>query len=221
MKKTFITLIALCGLAMGEDITYDYNGDFSWGADQALTFTFDGASPFSISDLESTHSYKNVSTEGYTGTYSPDVNVGYGGTWTLTFNLNNTTDEAITLTGISVDLYMFNGSGTIQPSNTQRSITLTLGEDVTGSASMTHNSTTEDGSVETYALDMKNHVEIAAGSSIAITLTAARQETETLGTFVGLTGATFSTSTQSIPEPATVTLSLLALCGLAARRRRQ
>ncbi len=70
---------------------------------------------------------------------------------------------------------------------------------------------------------------LAAGESISFDVTAANSTlfSCTRGTYAGIKQLTFNGSVASastgdaIPEPATATLSLLALAGLAARRRRK
>ena len=64
---------------------------------------------------------------------------------------------------------------------------------------------------------------VAAGE-IGITFKTAEGEQielDTASTNVSFTNGTFSILTASVPEPTTATLSLLALAGLAARRRRK
>ena len=60
-----------------------------------------------------------------------------------------------------------------------------------------------------------NYITLTAGASRDLALVVSKVSGN--GSFVGLTGASFAV----IPEPATATLSLLALAGLAARRRRK
>lgn len=67
---------------------------------------------------------------------------------------------------------------------------------------------------------------IQAGDTVTLTVTAAHDPEYNDGHYVGLAAARFNVtvpepSEPAIPEPATATLSLLALAALAARRRRK
>ncbi|MCQ2371516.1 MAG: hypothetical protein MJ058_05620 [Akkermansia sp.] len=58
--------------------------------------------------------------------FAPDTNVGTGGTWTLTFSIKNTTDHAVTLDSLLLDVSMYNASGSAQSSSTIRTVDFTL-----------------------------------------------------------------------------------------------
>ena len=58
--------------------------------------------------------------------FAPDTNVGTGGTWTLTFSIKNTTDHAVTLNSLLLDVSMYNASGSAQSSSTIRTVDFTL-----------------------------------------------------------------------------------------------
>ena len=60
---------------------------------------------------------------------------------------------------------------------------------------------------------------LGANSTVTVTIDAAKAPNETDGFYVALQGG--SISYQVTPEPTTATLSLLALAGLCARRRRK
>lgn len=222
MKKTLITLMALGSVALA-GVDGDWTGTFSWGADAPLTFTFtdeNGAalnSPLSIT-LTPDKDYKVAN--AHVGVYSPDTNVGSGNPWALTWTLTNVSNEALDITGMSVDVILYDSNGNQQPDQTTRALTLTLTGGIEGAVSFI----SWNGVEKTYTLDFsKDSYYLEAGKSLTMTLTAAKDESYSdtaeymKGTYVGLTGATFTL----IPEPATATLSLLALCGLAARRRRR
>lgn len=229
MKKTLITLLSLAGVAMA-GVDGNWAGNFSWGSGETpLTFTFtDGNSPLTIDSVSAvmtavpsdadptpeavTAVYKTTTYQA--GTFTPDVNVGDGGTWTLTLNFTNNSTERMDITAITLGVFSFTGGGVSQGNDTERPIIITMSGAMTGIT----NHTTKGagtGSLEQVGLVMDDTLTLEAGASIALNFNV--KENNTLGTFVGLTGATFSI----IPEPATATLSLLALCGLAARRRRQ
>ena len=58
--------------------------------------------------------------------FAPDTNVGTGGTWTLTFSIKNTTDHAVTLDSLLLDVSMYNASGSAQSSSTIRTVDFAL-----------------------------------------------------------------------------------------------
>lgn len=223
MKKTIITLLALSGIAAAatETETKQYSGDFAWGTGATPTLTLTN-SPLTIT-LSTTEAYKNTSY--LQGSFTPDSNVGNGDPWALSFVITNTGGTDITLTALEFGLFSFNAGGTTQSTYTDRSITLTLSGDLTGTTNYTVKGNA-DGSLANMSLTLANTPTIAAGESIRFNLDVARAATETLGTFVGLDSATLTTQvevtqTETVPEPTTATLSLLALAALAARRRRR
>lgn len=202
MKKTLIALVAMAGMAFGaaEDhlaidasfTTAPSNAGNFWSADYVLTFTL--AADYSLEHGGSVVAF-------YRGSAVND-NYGY---------------NAITLGGTNDALTLTIGRG--RANNTVANGT---GIDVNTTFSyqdkVTFTTTIERG-VE-YTLSV-------AGASGAMTPTLAWgvDGTETAaaynGNMNGNAAVTYAVNTEYIPEPATATLSLLALAGLAARRRRK
>ena len=58
--------------------------------------------------------------------FAPDTNVGTGNTWTLTFSIKNTTDHAVTLDSLLLDVSMYNSGGSAQSSSTIRTVDFAL-----------------------------------------------------------------------------------------------
>ena len=138
--------------------------------------------------------------------------------WALTFTLTNTSAVGLTVNSLGLSGLTARAlDGTYQGSSRTISFTLTSG-DVTlatnqrvalaDSTSTGNHSTTLDFS--------SNALTLGANESVQLTLTASNSNANTL---VGLSG--MSVGYASVPEPATATLSLLALAGLCARRRRK
>lgn len=164
--------------------------------------------------LSTTESYK--STTYQPGTFTPDTNVGSGDDWTLNFKVRNNGEEAITISDITLGVFSFTSVGVSQGNSTSRPIILTLSGDITGVTNYTTEGTNATaGSLAPVKLTLASDVDIDAGKSISFALNV--KENNALGTYIGLASATVAI----IPEPATATLSLLALCGLAVRRRRR
>lgn len=221
MKKSIIALIALAGMATATD---KYSGDFAWGSDNTpLTFTFETGSPFTIESLTCDKTYK--STNVHSETLTPDINIGNtaGASWTLSFTLTNTSTEAIHIKGLELEVFLFNGGGNAQSAdNFARPITLTLATE--GTTLVTQEVATAGGATAWESKPVLSLVNgqgdwyvMEAGDSIDLTLTVTNAQTgDFKGTFVGMTGASVV-----VPEPTTATLSLLALAGLAVRRRRK
>lgn len=237
MKKTIITLLALAGVASA-----DYTGSFSWGAQQGAAFTFEGTDAIALileGGSSITAGYKTASS--YPGTFTPNVNVGGatpntdGTPWTLDFAIVNYSGRELTINAITFDAFAFNGQGGPQTADTlTRDIVFSLTGATT--ASTTHSfanvdtDPTKEG-IEQYNWDTNPTLTFDApvvigaedGSSARFTLKVSELNTASNGCFIGLTGATLVTPapTPAVPEPTTATLSLLALAGLAARRRRK
>ena len=141
---------------------------------------------------------------------SPNVNVGTGGTWTLT--LSFTVTEDVTIDSIALNLFTFNGSNQSQnsnrkgayitPSGAQKASVETLGQ--RGGSS---------GVREESSLDKA--VTLTAGETYSMELSLSRGA-ETNGYFVGLGAIELNT----VPEPATASLGLAGLTVLLLRRRR-
>ncbi len=233
MKKTLITLLALAGVAAAdttEAITL-------WDTGFSVTTTGDNAGQWTLSDedkalltssdwvLKKADGSALLSTTTNASELRPNTNVGSAQGWSLDFTLTNTSTEAITLTSLTFDTLIFAGSGVYQGLNTDRDFvfTLTCGDVTlnTGNLTIGGNTTnTPTNGVVTFTLDTA--VELAANESIALGLDVAKG-TSNPGCFLGLKSISASGTTigETIPEPTTATLSLLALAGLAARRRRK
>ena len=228
---------------MSSAYAWDVTGNLSWPdkTGNNLTYTeVKEVKEIAITDVYSDTAFKQVKywdptggdngqgalTNEWSG-FTPDVNVGNGGSWTLTFTIQNLHEtDVMTLNSVTLQAVLFDSAGKFQPNDTKRNITFTLGVqggETIGSKAQVLDGTgdkTDSGRAEnlnTVVIDLKNPLEIAAKDFVTLTLTANRTNAGVQGTFVGLKGASF----QLIPEPTTATLSLLALAGLAVRRRRQ
>ena len=245
MKKTLITLLALAGVAVAADVQSGFTTTFSncaqsdatavtltntWILPDASTNTITG----SITSLTKTGTSESVSlkTSGdiaQNATYfTPDSNVGSGSPWTTTITYSNVDWTALNgIHGITLDLVMYNSSGGKQGSGTNGStwsgdvsFTVTLANNGTEIGKFTGNvfeqmpdSKGWDEAVKTITLSGDN-VDVSALTG-DLSVTIALTETLNNGCYFGVESITY------IPEPATATLSLLALCGLATRRRRK
>ena len=207
MKKTLIALMALAGVAMGavvEDhlaIEAEFTtipvatGDF-WASDYVLTFTL-----------------------------AQDYTLQHGGSVVAFYRGNAINDS--------------HGYNAITLGGTNDALTLTVGR---GRVNNTLNNATGIGANTTMAFQDSVTFEatIVKGVEYTLSVTGGNQamtptltwtdaelgvQTETLasykGNMNGKAALTYVVNTEMIPEPATATLSLLALAGLAARRRRK
>ena len=218
-----IALLALTGVASA-----DYSGSFSWTTGEIPAFMFDNAPDglyLMVDEVKVNSSATSTpkTNEVYPGTVTPDVNVGDGGTWSMGFSIINWGTETLTLKSITLDAFAFNSGGKAQSSDTlDRDIVfaLTGAAEVSVVHSFTNINTTQDGMNwdSNPTLTFAAPLEIAEGDFARFVLTVS--EDDSVGCFIGLTGATLVTPTAAVPEPTTATLSLLALAGLAARRRR-
>lgn len=150
----------------------------------------------------------------------PNTNVGTAQGWSLALTLTNNTSEAVTINSLTLDTIIYNSDGVYQGLDTDRDFVFTLSygdiEKSSGNLTIGGNGTSSPtNGVVTLALD--SAIELAANGSIDMDLDVAKG-TNNLGCFLGLKAISAETT---VPEPTTATLSLLALAGLAARRRRK
>jgi MYXO-CTERM domain-containing protein len=243
MKRTIIALMALAGVAAAEDWTAtftsknqtinqtgtDYSAIFSAGT--PLTLDITGLTLQNTGKDQGNGTYgKDTNGVGNASPSSirPNVNIGNGGSYTLSFILTNTSQADINLTSLSVNTFTYGSAGNFHQ-NVDRPITLTLLGGLTGSSNKTMSSPNIPNTDNTtpILLTLNEPVLIKGEKELSFNLTIT--ENNSGGTFVGLKGATFSgeivtpviPDTPAVPEPTTATLSLLALAGLAARRRRR
>lgn len=232
MKKTLITLLALCGVAWADS----YEASVTWDADnhQAIA-TFDSASLVSsiyfqtpteyIEDQDGnqvkqyTWDYKQ--TNVYTGTLTPNVNIGNGGSWSVNMYIMPSTtlgNQTTAVSSITFSAFAFNSSGGGQNADTfLRDINFELydGNILLGVDDITFTSPNGDSAWERdFTMTFATPIEISSRMNKMFTLKVSK--TESAGTYIGVN----KVAVTLVPEPATATLSLLALAGLAARRRR-
>ena len=215
MKKTLIALMAMAGMAFGatEDhlaidatfTTAPVQAGNCWSADYVLTFTL--AADYSLEDGGSVVAFYRGSAvnDGYG--YNAIVLGGTNEALTLTIGRGRAYDTVDNATGIDADT------------------TFTFAADAADK--VTFATAIERGVEYTLSVTGGDQAMTPTLSWTAADLTV---QSETLASYKGnmngnaaLTYAvnTQYISTQIIPEPATATLSLLALAGLAARRRRK
>lgn len=230
MKKTIITLLALAGVSAAADTT---GAITLWDTGFSVTTTGDNAGQWTLSDedealltssdwvLKKADGTDLLSTTTKASELRPNTNVGTAQGWSLDFTLKNASSQVIKLTSLTFDTIIFAGGGAYQSNNTNRDFvfTLTCGDVTlnTGNLTIKGNGTASPtNGVVTFTLDTA--VELAANESIALGFDVAKG-TSNDGCFLGL--KSISATGVTIPEPTTATLSLLALAGLAARRRRK
>lgn len=218
MKKTLITLLSLAGVAMAEETWQD---TFTVPLDITSTaISLDsGYLSLTLNSIggASTNTYAPAEVTGAEG-FSPKIQFvqhnNDGCYWTLDFTLQNNSIYGLTLTGFSFDMFSTTATGGTHDSGLQDTkVSLSFGESVFGEGTAVLGGGSTTGTAEITGEYLLN-----AGESVDLTMKVQRTKD---GAFTGYASISAGTMTYVIPEPATATLSLLALCGLAARRRRK
>lgn len=236
MKKTLIALMALAGAAAATEADttpITLSATFTSG----IAADYPEGSPYVVEIKSLT--VGNKSGGSYmTDFLRPELNMNTGNSWTLTFSLTNNSSSAITINSVKFDSFIFNGSGdqhvgdshtrqaqftllqTVSPTSSvslgSTDVTFCMPESTTGAGDAIWNTDADA------TITLSSPLEIAARESVQFQLTVGKGNLTNAGSYVGLKGATFTgTTTTTVPEPTTATLSLLALAGLAARRRRK
>ena len=214
MKKTIIALMALAGAAAAateqvDTITAAWGtapvlAGNCWSADYTLTFTLDEL--YTLENSGSVLGFYRGSEVNNSHGYNAIVLGGSDEALTLTVGRGRAYDTVDGATGISADTYF-----TFAPEATDKvTFTTTLQKGVTytlsvtgGDQAMTPTLTWEGGSetLTSYKGNMNGNAALTSALNKG-TITIEKQD-------------------PTIPEPTTATLSLLALAGLAARRRRR
>ena len=230
MKKTIITLLALAGLAAGETATLTVGTDEASTWTSGVTFDLPDEAPLTLSltSIAGAGALNNGSdfTSRGDNLLSPKVGFKqreYDGYIDLTFTVtaDNTTSgyvwqiDALTLNMKSVTSVGGNhaggiGSMTVTLLSSDKSITLG-----SGVASLGANSAAGTATIElTESISLENE------ETLTLRIARTAESTSSQG-YLALTGGSVTYSSVLVPEPTTATLSLLALAGLAARRRRK
>ena len=208
MKKTLIALMAMAGVAMGAveedhlaiEATFttapSTAGNF-WSADYVLTFTL--AQDYTLQHGGSVVAFYRGSSTNDTYGYNAITLGGTDEALTLTVgrgNVNNTLNNA---TGIGANTTVSYQDNVTFETTIAKGVEYTLSvAGATGAMTPTLSWVDADGATQT--------------------LTAGSYNGNMNGHNANMVSAV---NTELIPEPATATLSLLALAGLAARRRRK
>lgn len=212
MKKTIIALMALSGLALGgvETLTLDFGNTLPADSTEGpLLFTdwegikFDGSQTDNLSYVTD-----GVGATNLVGNFLLNNDNKYV---QYSFTLQNNTTEEIILSNISFGVFAASAGGGVQGSDRTGVYNLTVGETTYGPQSLTLGL---GGAIATASFDF-SEITIDAGDSVEVSLNWKR----TGGQYY--TGLANMSVTAVVPEPTTATLSLLALAGLAARRRRK
>jgi len=203
MKKTLIALMALAGVAAAETVntidaawgTAPARGGEFYSASYTLTFTLDAL--YTLEKSGDVLGFYRGSAINNSHGYNAIVLGGTDDALTLTVGRGRAYDTVGDATGIDADTTFTFASGASDKvtftTTIQKGVTYTLS--VTGASQAMTPTLTWDGGSET--------------------LTAYN------GNMNGNADLTKALNSGTIPEPTTATLSLLALAGLAARRRRK
>ena len=227
MKKTFpviVSILALAGSAHSA-IVFDYQ------ANPRATTSF--YQPETTGASLTSQTFTEVSNQKTGSNYvnsflSPNINVGNGNVWSVSLSFSVTED--VSIDSIALNLFTFNGNGNVQQGDRQGAYTLAscsnsnlvyLGtKDGTASGSQQASVGTlgqlggSSGIHEEGTLNQA--VTLSAGNTYTLELSLNRGQ-ETQGYFVGLGAIELNT----IPEPATASLSILGMAALMMRRRRR
>ena len=236
MKKTFITLLALAGVAsaattqvwdLSQSVT---SGDFLYDASTGL-FTdntdvegtvlngVDGSSKIQTNISFTLNLTAAQTVTGYTQLLKMDMSGDIGLALTTTGLASTWGDSTSDSRGSVTFSTLLADSGVFADIEGNKYITLTFVETY-GSGVQVWSNTTK--LVDDAGLKSSSNTSLASIYVNSGYVEALQFETEWKGDNIVNTNVAFNAEAmQVIPEPATATLSLLALAGLAARRRRK
>lgn len=215
MKKTLITLLALSGVAAAESLTLNFTELTSGNSE--LLWTNTDVSQLTSWELSFTLDSQRTALSDENLMFFPEHTVGTESTYKVKFAVNS--NGSLEFWGGSI----FTASGATTATN---SVISDAGMVTTAATSITLS----------FVADEKDGEIIGGTLSATVgdkTFTVAVSEAVTLTKDDGIRIWSNSTnehytnlslsalSNKVVPEPTTATLSLLALCGLAARRRRR
>ena len=228
MKKTLIVLMALAGVAMAtETEVTPLTLTTTFNTDKSIASSLDS---FELTDVILTNTatgdvVNNHGSGTYMGSYlRPSLNVDAdpGASWTMTFTIANNGSADFTIDSITLNAFAFNGGGASQPNDRNFLFTVTADETTLATQSNLTIAAAQTATTP-LTLTLDTPIVIAAKDDLEFSIVVERGAAGTngRGSFVGLSSVAFNGSTPLIPEPTTATLSLLALAGLATRRRRK
>ena len=234
MKRTIIALMALAGVAMAAD-TGTLTLTNTTASDTITTAISDNSTDWLKDAITLDDNATIAILINGSNTYTPDTlagyaigdtNVGSGGSYTYSVSFTVKEDApALTLTSISADFIVQSAGGGNQTNSRWATYNWQF---VSGETTLVDYATADywsQASGATGSLSMNfgsNAIDLIAGETYTLNLKItgvnnAENVVDTNGGFVHVG----SISASIIPEPTTATLSLLALAGLAARRRRK
>ena len=232
MKKTLITLLALAGMTMAaEEVNPITLGSWftdSQGNKQMTVDAVEGLSKENASALDGDGGFTADGAEGITVNTIFTIN-------TAALYSTTTLQQGQVLDVVSIVLSSKQNTNNYADGN-YRTLSITLNGTTYTSNPIQFSRTSGYGTM-TYTFTGDNAFSFTLGDTLTASLNAINGTAHTAyGTFKGQTGVSnFSApsnltdwqaavkinATPAIPEPTTATLSLLALAGLAARRRRK
>ncbi len=184
---------------------------------------------------------QTLTASGYTNSmFSVQTNIGNGGSYTFEqdFTVDVLDGATVTLTSLDVDFFAYGSGGQQQTveRGLKATLTLTKGEDSLFGSNVTEITIPAGPGIKTAAYDeagnrtqnaggviqnftLSPNVDLSAGNyTLSIKV---ENLNPNVGTFIGVGHVEAKGTVSQVPEPATGTLSLLALAALAARRRRK
>lgn len=218
MKKIAL-LMAFVGMASADILTFDVTRNdndvqfqFGEGVDSALALTYVNWEYAGEGNCaEGAWQFPNNS--NYQNTFSPSAQLraGTDDCWTLNFIVTNNGTEALNLSQFTFDVYGIDGGGGDKAGNP--TVEMTLDGVSSGSVVLGIG-----GNTATATLDLTG-LTLSANQTMSLALTMGNDQS--FNTYSGIKSGSVTYSVVAVPEPATATLSLLALSCLTVRRRRR
>lgn len=225
MKKTLITLLALAGVAAADEVkpitlTATFNDE------KTATFNLDD---FKVEALTLVNTVDNTVLDSLAASENdimpdrlrPNINVDNGNSWTLDFTVSNSGANDLTVNSITLSAFAFNGQGDVQQNNRNFLFTVSAGDTAIATDTNLYIAGSSANG-QSLTITLTDSLTIAAKDSMTFSIMVEQGAAGNngRGSFLGLNTVTFN-GTMPVPEPTTATLSLLAIAGLAARRRRK
>ena len=228
MKKTFITLLTLCGVATAETLTLPDTSDFTWIAGSNANGIGTGSSATIIQNLASAITNPSIGNTDLTGWFG-GTGQGYAQSSYNDITITSTNSFEFKCRPVLSGEYVALG---VSLEEAASAITLTFANDnKVGYSLWSYDAATST------ATELIASTGLTSAGTVEVTYDTADVKSSTLfavwtanpstghaggGTAINISNIGLSyTAAPAVPEPTTATLSLLALAGLAARRRRR